>query len=120
MSGLNGDHMSADTLGSFELVVLAAVLRLGTNAYGVTVSDEIHERTGNEVSIGAVYTTLERLERKGFVSSRMGEKTVERGGRRKKYFRAEANGILALRNTREQTDRMLSGLNLPRPEESLA
>src|SRR4029434_3381352 len=71
-----------DFLGSLEQIVMLAVLRLGTNAYGITVRREIEEQTGREISIGAVYATLERLEAKGYVSSFTGETEAERGGRR--------------------------------------
>ena len=70
-----------DQLGRFEELVLLALVRLRENAYGVPIRREIADRTGRDVSFGAVYTTLERLERKGYVTSRMGEPTRERGGR---------------------------------------
>lgn len=73
-------------LGEFEQMVLLALLRLRENAYGSAVRVEIEKRTGREISIGALYTTLERLEKQGLVRSRIGEPTAERGGRRKKYF----------------------------------
>jgi PadR family transcriptional regulator, regulatory protein PadR len=88
-------------LGQFEELVLLALLRLRENAYGVPIRREIVERTGRDVSVGALYTTLERLERKGYVSSRMGDPTPERGGRAKRYFRIEGSGIRALNETRE-------------------
>ena len=90
-----------DRLGRFEEIVLLALVRLRENAYGVPIRREIAERIGRDVSFGAVYTTLERLERKGYVSSRMGNPTPERGGRAKRYFRIEAPGIRALNETRE-------------------
>ena len=89
-----------DRLGRFEELVLLALVRL-RETYGVPIRREIAERTGRDVSFGAVYTTLERLERKGYVSSRTGEPTRERGGRAKRYFRIEAPGIRALNETRE-------------------
>jgi len=93
-------------LGRFEEYVLLALVRLRENAYGVTVRREIADRTGRDVSFGAVYTTLERLERKGYVSSRVGEPTPERGGRAKRYFRIEAPGRRALNSSRETIARM--------------
>jgi PadR family transcriptional regulator PadR len=90
-----------DRLGRFEEIVLLALVRLRENAYGVPIRREIAERTGRDVSFGAVYTTLERLERKGYVSSRLGEPTAERGGRAKKYFRIEAPGVRALNETHQ-------------------
>jgi DNA-binding PadR family transcriptional regulator len=88
-------------LGPFEERVLLALVCLRENAYGVPIRREIVERTGRDVSYGALYTTLERLERKGYVSSRIGEPTPERGGRAKRYFRIEAPGIRALNSSRE-------------------
>lgn len=99
-----------DYLGEFEQIVLAAVLRLRENAYGMTIRREILDRTGRDVAIGAVYSTLERLEKKGFVSSRTGEATPERGGRAKRYFRIEARGVSALEASWRAVDQMRDGL----------
>lgn len=88
-------------LGEFEQIVLLALIKLGRNAYGMTIRREISKRTEREVSIGAVYTTLERMEKKGYVSSRIGDPTPERGGRAKKYFKVEALGERALNDSRE-------------------
>jgi PadR family transcriptional regulator, regulatory protein PadR len=95
-----------DRLGRLEEKVLLALVRLGENAYGVPIRREIAERTGRDVSFGAVYTTLERLERKGYVSSRLGKPTPERGGRGKRYFQIEAPGVNALNASRETIERM--------------
>jgi|SRR5215469_494545 len=92
-------------LGPFEELVLLALVRLG-ETYPVPIRREIAERTGRDVSFGALYTTVDRLERKGYVSSRMGEATRERGGRAKRYFRIDAPGIRALDETRETMARM--------------
>jgi DNA-binding PadR family transcriptional regulator len=100
-------------LGEFEQFVLAALLRLRDNAYGVTIRREIAERTDRDVAIGAVYSTLDRLERKGFVSSRAGEATPERGGRAKRYFQVEAPGVSALNESYWMSDRMREGLPVP-------
>ena len=97
-------------LGQFEELILLALVRLRENAYGVTIRREIAERTGRDVSIGAVYTTLERLERKGYVKSRLGKSTPERGGRAKRFFRIEAPGIKALNDVRTAAARMTEGL----------
>lgn len=97
-------------LGDFEQMVLLSLMRLGANAYGVTVRREISECAGRNVSIGAVYTTLDRLERRGFVSSREGDPTPERGGRAKRFFRIEAPGIRALEESRQTMHRMWDGL----------
>lgn len=97
-------------MGEFEQAVLLAILHLGDAAYGMEVRTFIEERTGRDVSIGAVYTTLERLTRKGYVSSRIGEPTAERGGRAKKFYSAEPAGLEALREAREFLSRMRADL----------
>lgn len=84
------------SLGAFEEMILLAVARLGENAYGVTIRQAVDEATGKETSFGAVYATLDRLQDKGFVSSRQGEATPERGGRAKRYFKIEGAGLAAL------------------------
>ena len=99
-----------DLLGSLEQIVLLALVRLGANAYGMTVRQEIEERTGRNISIGAIYATLERLETKGYVSSYTGEPTAERGGRAKRHFRIEADGRKALRTSQDAIRRMSAGL----------
>jgi DNA-binding PadR family transcriptional regulator len=100
-----------DFLGSLEQIVMLAVMRLGTNAYGMTVRREIEERTGREISIGAVYATLERLEAKGYVSSFTGEPTAERGGRAKRHFEIEAAGHRALNASQDALKCMSEGLS---------
>lgn len=98
------------SLGDFEQLVLLALLRLGDDAYGVPIREEIQERAGRVVSLGSVYKTLERLEVKGYVSSFVGEPTNERGGRRKKYFRLESHGRRVLLHSLAALRRMTSGL----------
>lgn len=105
--------MGRQFLGEFEHHVLAALIHLGSNAYGLSVRREIQERLSRKVSIGAVYTTLARLEEKGFVSSREGEATPERGNRAKRYFRIEAAGQRALAEYRHRLDSMWGDLPLP-------
>jgi DNA-binding PadR family transcriptional regulator len=95
-----------DLLGVLEQLVLLAVARLGDNAYGMTVRREIAARTGRELSLGAVYTTLDRLERKGYVRSAAGEPTAEREGRGRRLFRIEAAGEAALTAALATLDRM--------------
>lgn len=99
-----------DLLGSLECIVLLALVRLGQGAYGMTVRREIEKRTSRDISIGAVYTTLERLEAKGYVSSSTGEPTAERGGRAKRLFQIEADGRRALRASHEAIRKMTVGL----------
>ncbi|HJU74512.1 MAG TPA: helix-turn-helix transcriptional regulator [Gemmatimonadaceae bacterium] len=98
-------------LGSLEQIVLIALVRLGPNAYGMTVRREIEERTGRDLSIGAVYATLERLEAKGYVKSVIGDPTPERGGRAKRLFRIEGAGERALRSTQKAISNMTAGLS---------
>jgi PadR family transcriptional regulator, regulatory protein PadR len=99
-----------EPLGSLEHIVLLAVMRLGDGAYGITVRREIEDIAGRDLSIGAVYATLVRLESKGFVKSVAGEPTAERGGRAKRYFRVTADGKAVLRNTHDIIQRMSAGI----------
>ena len=103
-----------DHLGEFEHIVLLALLRLEERAYGVTVRREIQGRIGREVSIGAVYATLDRLQAKGYVNSYHGHPTPERGGRSKRFFRVTAEGMAALSRTHRALERMTEGLVLVR------
>jgi PadR family transcriptional regulator, regulatory protein PadR len=107
--------MPRQTLGGVELLVLLALIRLGDDAYGVPIADEIEASGSRSVSIGSVYITLDRLERKGLVSSRLGEPTAERGGRAKTYFCPTANGLREVRTTRRALMRLWQGV--PRLEE---
>jgi PadR family transcriptional regulator, regulatory protein PadR len=88
-----------DRLGRLETDVLSVILRLRGDAYGVTIQREIARETGRELSFGTIYTTLERLQGKGFVTSRLGEATAERGGRAKKFFDITGAGQKALHDS---------------------
>jgi PadR family transcriptional regulator PadR len=101
-----------DYLGEFEHIVVLALLRLEERAYGVTVRQEIELRTRREVSIGAVYATLDRLEAKGYVKSSRGDPTPERGGRSKRFFRVTAKGVTAVNRTQRALRSMSEGLGL--------
>jgi PadR family transcriptional regulator PadR len=101
---------STPYIGEFEELVLLAILALSNNAYGVMILDALEEATGRSVSIGALYTTLSRLEDKGLISSWMGEATAERGGRAKKYFKIEAPGKRALEHAEASRRRLLPEL----------
>jgi PadR family transcriptional regulator, regulatory protein PadR len=101
-------------LGEFEHIVMLALLHLGDRAYGVTVRQEIEARTGREVSIGAIYATLNRLEAKEYVRSKAGDPTPERGGRSKRFFHITAKGVSALTRTRGALHSMAQGLTLGR------
>src|ERR1022692_2867828 len=103
-----------DFLGEFEHCVVLALLRLEDRAYGVTVRQEIEFRTRREVSIGAVYATLDRLETKGYVKSHRGDPTPERGGRSKRFFRVTAMGVAAVNRTQRALRSMTEGLDLIR------
>ena len=98
-------------LGEFEQIVLLAVLRLGENAYGVTIWEEIEKRTGRPVMIGAVYATLDRLEVKHYISSKVGDPTPARGGRAKRFFKITTQGSTALARSREILASMWAGLD---------
>src|ERR1041384_3050390 len=100
-------------LGEFEQIVLLAILRLGDEAYGVSVRSEIEARTDRSPSPGALYTTLDRLEEKGLVTSRFSDPTPQRGGRAKRYFKVTARGIDAITNAQRSFKRLLEGLRLP-------
>ncbi len=97
-------------LGAFEQLLLLAVLRLGDAAYGVTMRREIEERTGRSVTLGAIYPTMDRLEKKGLVSSSMSEPTKERGGRSRRYFELEPAGLEALTAARQVFQAMWDGI----------
>ena len=99
-------------MGEFEQLVLLAILRLGDEAYGMAVRAELEARTGRDVSYGAVYTTLDRLEKKGWVGHRLGEPTPERGGRARKYFHLEGEGRAALREARHVLEVMWAGVSI--------
>jgi PadR family transcriptional regulator, regulatory protein PadR len=97
-------------VGEFEQLVLLALFRVGKDAYGISIWREIGERTGRDVSLGAVYKTLERLEDKGLVAGREGAPTPQRGGRRKKHYRLLAAGHRALTESLGALRRMTDGL----------
>jgi DNA-binding PadR family transcriptional regulator len=81
-------------------MVLLAVMRLCENAYGVPIAREIEDANGRDVALGSVYFALERLEKRGLVSSKLGEPTAERGGRAKTYFRITSKGLREVRQAR--------------------
>src|SRR5437660_6351713 len=89
-----------DNLGAFQQLVLHVLLQLDEDAYGMRVRQELSKRTDRSVSIGSIYSTLDRLQSKGFVTSRLGESTPERGGRAKRYFSVTAAGATALQRSR--------------------
>jgi DNA-binding PadR family transcriptional regulator len=103
-------------LGEFEQLLLFALLRLGDQAHGGTIRQLVEERTGRTLSPGAIYTAMDRLERRGFVQSRLGEPTPERGGKRKRLYRLRPSGAAALRDLHTAMTTMSRGMK-PRLEE---
>ena len=103
---------SRDFLGEFEQIVLLALLRLGDDAYGVPIRQEIEKRTNRSISVGALYSTLDRLEEKGFINSWFSDSRPERGGRSRRYFNVQAAGLRALERTRVALASMWEGLDL--------
>ena len=99
-------------LTSLEQHLLLAIIGLHPNAYGVSIQDHIKERTGREPSTGSIYAAIDRLEEKGFVKSRQGEPTKERGGRRKLYFTITAPGQHTLRQSLQAIRSLSQGLGL--------
>ncbi|MBT82295.1 MAG: PadR family transcriptional regulator [Alteromonadaceae bacterium] len=99
-------------LGEFEQYVLLAILKLDDQAYGTTIRQLLHDSIQRDVSIGALYTTLTRMEDKGLLTSAMGEATAERGGRAKKYFQVTAEGQAAVKRSRQALQTMWQNIAL--------
>ena len=104
------ERATSTHLGEFEQLLLFALVRVGDDAHGVALRQEIEQRTGREISAGAVYTAMDRLETRAFVSSRLGEPTAQRGGRRKKHYRLEPAGATALSKSYAALSEMAQGL----------
>jgi PadR family transcriptional regulator PadR len=98
-------------LGEFEYLVLLALLRLGNRAYGMTVRRELAETAGREAGIGSVYQTLERLEKKGLITSFLAEADPVRGGKARRYYAVGSTGREATNTTRDSFARMWDGLD---------
>jgi DNA-binding PadR family transcriptional regulator len=110
--------MSTPTLGSLELATLLAVARLGDDAYGLALRQDLSERAGRDYSVGAIYTTLQRLEDKGLLASRASEPLPVRGGRSRRHFRITGAGARAIRDAERQATAMWAGVGVrirPRP-----
>jgi len=99
-------------LGAFEEIVLLAICGTDGDAYAVTIQQHIEERAGRPASVGSVYRTLNRLEKKGFVKSWMGEVTRVRGGKRKRFYRITSSGTARLLAVRESRSRLWKDLEL--------
>jgi PadR family transcriptional regulator, regulatory protein PadR len=102
-----------DVIGPFEQAVLLALVHLGKDAYGRAILNEIQMRLKRDVSAGAVYATLERLEKKGLASSKLAPGTAIRGGRARRYFVATAAGVRELNNAKSAADSLWQGLAWP-------
>jgi PadR family transcriptional regulator PadR len=102
-----------ETIGQFEQAVLVALIRLGKDAYGRAILNEVQERLARDVSAGAVYATLERLEAKGLASSKLAPGTAIRGGRARRYFAPTGAGVRALNDAKSVTDMLWRGLVWP-------
>ncbi len=102
--------MSQDYLGEFEQMVLLSIMRLGEGAYGMSVREELQTVAGRIPSSGALYTTLDRMEKKGFVESYAGESTQERGGRPRRYVRVTPEGQTLLARARGSLIALWDGL----------
>jgi PadR family transcriptional regulator PadR len=103
-------------LGEFELMILLCLIRLGDEAYGVPISKELLRATGREVALGSVYAALDRLEKKGFVASTLGDPTPARGGRAKRYFHVTKTGMREAQTTRTALMNLWRGLPLAQGE----
>ncbi len=101
------------TLGDFEQVVLLAALRLGDEAYTVSIIEEIERHTSREPTHAAVYVALRRLEKKSLVRSELGEPTAERGGRAKRFFRVMPEAYALLRRSRDELLSLWTGVEAP-------
>ena len=103
--------MARNSLGEFEHLILLAAYRLGPDAYGVPIIREVEDRTGRTVTQAAAYLTLRRLEDKGFIKSKLGKPTSERGGRAKRYFEITRAGATQLRDSRAVLAKMWEGVS---------
>ena len=103
----------AEVIGHFEQAVLVALVRLGNDAYGRAILVEVQQRLEREVSAGAVYATLERLEAQSLAASRLAPGTAIRGGRARRYFIPTAAGLRALNDAKSATDSLWRGLAWP-------
>ncbi len=99
-------------LGEFEHLLLLALMQLGGKSYGTKVRQKLQQLINRDTSIGALYATLERMEKKGFIVSELGEPTAERGGRAKRYFEVTAQGKALLRKTKSNLEAMWHGVQL--------
>jgi DNA-binding PadR family transcriptional regulator len=102
--------MSRDLLTDLELMILLAVLRVGENAYGVTITREIEDTGGRSVAVAVVYATLDRLQERGLVTSSIGDPTPERGGKAKRFFQVTGKGIRQIKDTQRALTALWRGV----------
>jgi DNA-binding PadR family transcriptional regulator len=105
-------YSGVPAVAEFELRVLLTVHRLAGGAYAVAVHEDLQKRTGQRASLGAVYITLNRLERKGLLDSRLGDPSPARGGRAKRYYRLSRPGVAAVRQEGRIMRRLWDGLDV--------
>lgn len=103
----------ADILGTFEQAVMVAVVRLGADGYGRRILNDVQERLERDVAAGAVYSTLDRLETKGLLNSKLAEGTAVRGGRARRHYNLTASGVRALNASRTASENIWRGLVWP-------
>ena len=103
----------AETLGAFEQAVVLAIVRLRDDAYGRAILKEVQARLERDIAAGAVHATLERLEEKGLIASRLGSGTPIRGGRARRFYRLQPSGLRALNDARAAIDSLWRGLKWP-------
>jgi DNA-binding PadR family transcriptional regulator len=103
----------AETLGPFEQAVLLAIVKLRDNAYGRAILKEVQARLERDIVAGAVHATLERLEEKGLIASRLGSGTPIRGGRARRFYRLQPTGLRALNDARAAIDSLWRGFKWP-------
>lgn len=104
------DYMATRLLTDFELMLLLAVLRLGDDAYGVTIAREIEQTTERRVLLAAVYAALDRLHAQGLVAATLGQPTAERGGRAKRYFTVTARGLHRVKQAQRALQALWNGI----------
>ena len=102
-----------DTLGTFEQAVMLAIVRLGNNAYGRAILNEVQVRVKRDVAAGAVHATLSRLEKKGMLASRVEAGTPVRGGRARRFYKLQPQGARALNDAWSAVDALWRGLKRP-------
>jgi DNA-binding PadR family transcriptional regulator len=102
--------MSREYLTDFELMILIAILRVGEHAYGVPIARELEETGRRSVLLGAVYAALDRMEKQGLVSSKLGEPTAQRGGKAKRFFGVTSKGVRAVKDTQRALTALWTGV----------